>query len=81
MMQPVACVSRAPDSHYNNLELEQFDPSTLHALVCIQDLTSLEKTNALYGAIGSPMPNDLKGQGMVHLAYGVAHRWLSEQGD
>jgi hypothetical protein len=72
--------SREPDSHYNVHTREEFDPSTLHALVCIQDLTKLDMGNALHGAIGSPMPADLEGQGMVHLAYGVAYRWLSAQG-
>lgn len=73
--------SREPDSHYRIYNSNDFDPSTLHALVCIQEFTDLDMSNALYGAICSPMPEDLTEQGMNHLAYGVAYRWLAEQSD
>ena len=51
------------------------------ALVHIADKTDLDVTNALCGAIGSPMPERLDGQGMVQLAYGVGLRWLAGKSD
>ncbi len=69
--------SRAPKSHYSTHKPEIFDPSTLHALVLTADFTDLDVTNALNGVLGSPMPENLDGTGMVQLAYGVGYRWLA----
>ena len=69
--------SRDAKSHYNKIGPEIFDPSTLHALALTAVLTDLDVTNALRGALRSPMPEDLNGQGMVQLAYGVGLGWLS----
>ena len=70
--------SRDPKSHYSSHEPDILDPSTLHALVLTADFTGLDVANALYGALGSPMPENLDGQGMIQLAYGVGMRWLAE---
>ena len=71
--------SRDPKSHYSVHKPDIFDACALQALVCVQDWTDFDTTNALCGALASPMPEDLDGQGMPHLAYGAGYRWLAGQ--
>lgn len=71
--------SRNPESAYSIHRAEIFDAPMVHALVCIQDSTDLDVSNTLYGALGSPLPDDLDGQGWMLLSYGVGYRWLAEQ--
>lgn len=71
--------SRDAKSHYRVHSPEIWDAHALDALVHIADKTGLDVRNALCGAIGSPMPERLDGQGMVQLAYGMGMRWLAER--
>jgi hypothetical protein len=70
--------SRDPKSHYRVTASETWDAHGLDALIHIAKSTEFDVTNALYGAIGSPMPEKLDGQGMVQLAYGEGLRWLAK---
>jgi len=71
--------SRDPQSAYSVYKPDIFDAHTVHALVCIQESTNLDMSNTLYGALGSPMPDDLGAHGWMVLAYGAGYRWLAEQ--
>ena len=80
--------SRDPDSHYRHNKPDIYDPHALDALIRISDNTEFDVSNAIYGALGSPMPEGLDGQGkikktlegegMIQLSYGAGMRWLSE---
>jgi len=72
--------SRNPKSAYSVHEPEMADPFALHALTYVQDLSDLDVTNVLWGVLNAPLPEDLSGQGILHLAYGAGYEWLARQG-
>jgi len=72
--------SRAPTNPYSVHPETKVDPFSIQALVCVQEWTDLDVRRALYGLLSLPRQDELvQGQeGMMHLAYGVAYRWLTE---
>jgi hypothetical protein len=72
--------SRAPGNPYSVHPEEKVCPFAIHALICVQEWTDLDVRSILYGLLSADPQDELaQGQeGMMHLAYGVALRWLSE---
>ena len=74
--------SRDPANAYSVHPEDKVDPFAIHALVCVLEWTDLDVRSPLYGLLSLPCQAELaQGQeGMMHLAYGVAYRWLGQTG-
>ncbi len=72
--------SRDPANAYSVHPEDKVDPFAIQALVCVLEWTELDVRSALYGLLSLPRQAELaQGQeGMMHLAYGVAYRWLAQ---